>query len=224
MKFVFPVAACSLALAAVLFPTAARAHYIWLETHKGAPVLYFGEYDEKLHERSPGRLDDIRSPQAWTLDRGARRALPLERESDRFVGRSAKSRSVIAEETGHAVRDWTEFGVGIVRPLFYARYAASALERVEPALTLDVLPAGGQPGSFVVYFRGQPLPKAKLEIYAPNGWKQEHRAGESGQASFKLPWPGQYVVEVTHLEKSPGEFEGARYESLRHRATLTFRK
>ncbi|MBI3374825.1 MAG: hypothetical protein HY017_24135 [Betaproteobacteria bacterium] len=199
----------------------ACAHYLWVESPKGAPVLYFGEYDEKLHERSPGRLDEIRSPRAWTVQKGERRELSPERQAERFVLRGARTRSVVVEETGHAVRDWTQFGVGIVKPIFYARYLARP-ERAVPALTLDVLPADGRFDKLAVYFKGTPLAKAKLEVYAPNGWKQEHRTDENGRVALRLPWPGHYVVEVTHLERTAGEFEGKAYEALRHRATLTF--
>ena len=33
-------------------------------------------------------------------------------------------------------------------------------------------------------------------------------------------WPGRYVLEMIHVEKTPGEFEGTAYEALRHRSTL----
>lgn len=198
----------------------ARAHYIWVEPSGGAPVLYFGEYDERLHERSPGRLDDIRSPKAWHLGKDGRREVALERRGDRFVTAS-RARAMIVEENSHPVRDWTKYGIGVVKPVYYARLAGSPA-RAEPALALDIVPAGA--GKLGVYFRGQPLAKAKLEIYAPNGWKQELKTGEDGEVAVRLPWPGLYVAEVTHLEKTPGEFDGEKYEAQRHRATLSLRK
>lgn len=210
-------------LALLLAAGAARAHYLWIELPQSGAVVYFGEYDEKLHERSPGRLDDIRAPRAWTLDKGERRELRVERGADGFSLVGARSRSIIVEETAHAVRDWTPHGAGIVKPLFYARFAGSA-RPVPASLTLDIVPASEGFETLAVYFRGKPLPKAKLEIYAPNGWKQEQRTDDQGHAALRLLWRGQYVVEVTHLEKVPGEFEGARYEVLRHRTTLSFVK
>ena len=213
-----------LAIAALLLAAGtARAHYIWIEAPKSGPVVYFGEYDEKLHERSPGRLDDIRAPRAWNLAKGQRRELRVERGGEGFKLLGARGRSIIVEESAHAVRDWTQFGVGIVKPVFYARYAASAA-LVQPTLTLDVVPVKEGFQALAVHFRGQPLGRAKLEIYAPNGWKQEHRADESGIVPLRLPWRGQYVVEVTHMEKGAGEYEGAKYEGVRHRATLSFVK
>jgi hypothetical protein len=207
----------------LLAAATARAHYLWIEAPQSGAVVYFGEYDEKLHERSPGRLDDIRAPRAWSVEQGGRHELRVDRGADGFALVGARTRSIIVEETAHAVRDWTEFGVGIVKPLFYARHAAGPRALV-PSMTLDVVPAKDGFGAIAVYFRGKPLAKAKLEIYAPNGWKQERRADDQGIAAFSLPWRGQYVVEVTYLEKAPGEYEGAKYEALRHRATLTFVK
>jgi hypothetical protein len=66
------------------------------------------------------------------------------------------------------------------------------------------------------------LPNAKVNIHAPNTWSKELKTDESGVIRFKTPWPGQYVAEVIHLEKSPGEFGSAPYEAIRHRATFTW--
>lgn len=214
----------ALAIAALLLAAgSARAHYIWIEVPKSGPVLYFGEYDEKRHERSPGRLDEIRAPRAWNVDKGEREELRVERGGEGFKLAGARGRSIIVEESAYAIRDWTQFGVGIVKPVFYARFAPAG-RAVEPSMTLDVVPA--KPGfeALSVHFRGQPLAKAKLDIYAPNGWKQEQRTDDNGIAAVRLPWRGQYVVEVTHIEKAPGEYEGAKYEAVRHRATLSFVK
>lgn len=213
----------ALIAALLLAGGSAQAHYIWIEAPKSGPVVYFGEYDEKLHERSPGRLDDIRAPRAWNIDKGERRELRVERGGDGFKLVGGRGRAIIVEESAHAVRDWTQFGVGIVKPVFYARYAANATA-VEPAMTLDVVPVKAGFQALAVHFRGQPLAKAKVEIYAPNGWKQEHRTDENGLVALRLPWHGQYVVEVTHLEKAAGEYEGVKYEGVRHRATLGFAK
>lgn len=209
-----------LILAACLaVPAAAQAHYYWVESSPQGAVLRFGEHEEGVHERSPGRLDDLPMPSAWRAGSQGPEALKVERQAAGFgLGRNATG-AVWAEQSAVKVRDQTRSGSGIVKPMYYARHAASAAS-VPAALTLDILPAG-EMGRFAVSFRGQPLPKATVKIVAPNGWAQEGRTDEQGLLTVPMPWRGQFILQVAHVEAAPGEYEGSAYENLRHVATLT---
>ncbi len=211
-----------IALLAVALP--ASAHYIWIERQGGRARLYFGEYQDNEREKAGGRLDEIRGPRAWFLDRhGQRRELPADKRADHFDLGPVNAAAVFAEEPGYEVRDWTRFGYGVSKPMFYARYATrGAVSAQEPQLTLDVLPLDTR--RLRVTFRGLPLAKAKVTVYAPNTWLQERRTDERGEVSIATPWPGQYVIEVTHVERQPGQFDGKSYENLRHRMTLSVLK
>ena len=207
----------------------AAADYIWIEqddAHQSR--LYFGEY-LKEREKSPGRLDEIKEPQAWLLDAGGKRqALKVTWQASHFHLGVAQNKTlpVIAEVLGYEVKDWTKHGHGIVKPMFYARFSPLPVRTTGgPELTLDILPIssdGSTSNAVTVYFRNAPLAKAKLKAYAPNFSIQEYSTDENGKLSIQTPWAGQYVLEVIHLEKQPGEFQGKKFEAIRHRATLTF--
>ncbi len=218
--------ALSIGIALLASALPASAHYLWIERQgDGRARLYFGEYQDNEREKSGGRLDEIRSPRAWFVDRrGQRHELQAAKLADHFdLGRASAPAAVLAEDSGYEVKDWTRLGFGVVKPLFYARYAARGPASAgAPQLTLDIVPLDAR--HLRVTFRGSPLAKAKLTVYAPNGWAQERRTDEAGEANIATPWPGQYVVEVIHLERRPGEFEGKSYENLRHRATLSILK
>lgn len=218
--------ALSIGITLLAMALPASAHYIWIERQgDGRARLYFGEYQDNEREKAGGRLDEIRDPRAWFLDRhGQRHELQAAKLADHFdLGPVRAPAAVFAEESGYEVRDWTRLGFGVVKPLFYARYAARGPASArEPQLTLDIVPLDAQ--RLRVTFRGSPLAKAKLTVYAPNGWAQERRTDEAGETNIATPWPGQYVVEVIHLERRPGEFEGKSYENLRHRMTLSVLK
>jgi len=205
----------------------ALAHYLWIEPDAAQHArLYFGEYQENLRETGGGRLDHIKAPQAWSIDAaGSRRAIAVLREADHFdLGPVEGPGAVtLVEEAGADVLDLKAYGQGVVRPVFYARYGTATMAGGQkPQLTLDIVPGSG-PGrnTYTVYFRGVPLPKAKVSVYAPNLWLQERRTDERGNLDIATPWPGRYVLEVIHLEKSPGTHAGRTFESVRHRATLT---
>jgi hypothetical protein len=203
-----------------LLAQGAQSHYLWIDASATQPVLRFGELEEGAIERSPGRLDEMVGPKASKLSGAARTALEIKRGSDGFAfPADVQNTALVVEEDKYVVRDWTANGMGIVKPMFYARHAPS-VAAIAPALTLDVVPAGSAQ-QFVVWFRNQPLANTAIKIIAPNGWTQERKTAPDGKVQFSMPWRGQYIVEAIYIEATKGEFGGTRYDSVRHRATLT---
>lgn len=214
------------ALGAVLLlaASAAQAHYLWLERDGKRSFLYFGEVNE-VREQSPGRLDEIPAPSVWSLERGAWQPRQLVRRAAAFAIDGRPGTDLVAVEGRYAVQDWTKHGLGVVKPMFYARIGQWTMRQPVPAvpeLRLDIQPVPGTASTVRVLFDGTPLAGAKLVVHAPNGWDQDHKAGEDGRVQLQLPWRGQYTLEVIHREPASGEFEGRRYEAVRHRGTLVF--
>lgn len=89
-----------------------------------------------------------------------------------------------------------------------------------PTLTLDLVPSG-QPGEFKVYYKGQPLPKAKVGIIVQSGWPKEAVSDEQGAVKFELPWQGTYVLEVHHTDNTAGERDGKPYDVASFVTTLS---
>lgn len=207
-------------LIGLLTAVSAEAHYIWIEQNGEAKRLYFGEVEEGAREKSPGRLDEIRAPAA----EAAGRALKVIRTGNYFdLGKSSARESATALEVTHEVRDWTQYGLGVVKPMFYARYLGSSeAQATGDSLVLDIVPVPERPNSFMLRFKGEPLPKTKVIVVGPNTWTQEFKTDGSGRVTVNTPWRGLYVLEAIHLEKSPGEYQGASYQGVRHRVALSF--
>ncbi|MGH8611840.1 MAG: hypothetical protein ACREYF_07295 [Gammaproteobacteria bacterium] len=203
-----------------------RAHYLWIEPQgTGAIGVYFGEYQEGLKEQSGGRLDERAGLEGSQKGQGrSSEALHFEKKQDHFLTKiDPKAEWILVQDTANPVKDWSDFDIGIVKPMFYTRAAAAdRLRPAAPVLTLDVLPVAGRVDEVQVFFRQAPLPKAKVFVYAPNQWLQDLKTDGSGKVRIQTPWPGRYVVDVVYNEPAPGEFKGAPYRSIRHRATLSF--
>lgn len=209
----------SLIGAALLASGTAQAHYLWIESGDAGARLYFGEAEVLLMEKSPGKLDNIKGPQAFVTDAaGGKTSVEISRTAGHFAIAGGKAATVLAAEESLDVRDMSKHGLGITKPNYYARYGKAN----GAALTLDVQERG--PNTFVVLYRGQPLKEAKLEVIAPNTWMQEHTTDAQGVVRINTPWRGQYVLHVLHVDKTPGEFAGAKYDNLRNHFTYTFVK
>lgn len=212
---------------------------------------YFGEYNGFLREEAGGRLDDRAGLTAAMIGpNGTKLLLDLEQKINSFR-MAAQSDTpgiyhLIATDLDTPVKDGTPYeSIGVLyKPMFYARTQFLAFEpgrvseqvkTMTDTLLLDIIPITshldplkgtispkvGDEVVLQVVFRGQPLAKAKPFAYAPNGWIKELPTNDSGITRFTPLWPGIYVIDCVNLEKTPGEFQGKRYEAIRHRATFT---
>jgi len=212
-----------LALASLAASIPAGAHQIWIEQSGKTATLQFGEFADNLRETTPGLLDKFVAPSARIVGRDGERPLALQKTARGFVlsGTAAPGESIVAEDAGYAMFDSTHEGKttrGMWTPA--ARWVSN-LAAQEPKLKLDIVPTG-QPGRFRVYYKGQPLPKAKVSAVIPNGWKREETTDEQGLVRFALPWRGAYVLEAHHLDKQPGERKGERYDTASYVTSLSF--
>lgn len=198
---------------------AAQAHQVWLEHTPDETRLYFGEYADNLRETSPGLLDKFTS--VPVLQQAG--ASPTE-------GRRTASAFVYAPQ-GPVDTLWAEAPYPLIDrskaqrpPLLWrpaARWVSSLAQPVAAAGALDLVPTG-QEGTLRAVFQGAPLPKAKVTLVAPAGWSHEATTAEDGTVRFALPWQGQYVAEVQHTDKTPGEHLGQRYGEANYVTTLSF--
>lgn len=218
-------------------PALARAHYVWIESETTSEArIYFGEYNEGVREKAGGRLDERAALEAWLEPTKPGNAKPgnanpanaklqLAQRSDHFSAPlDHGSGWLLARDVTSEVKDYRKSGIGIVKPMFYARAAVAnrAQAAARPSLELDIVPVVGEPEALQVHFGGQPLAGAKVLVYAPNLWMQELKSDERGRVAPKTPWPGRYVLDVVHMEAKPGEYKGKRYEAVRHRTTYSF--
>lgn len=218
------------AVLSALAAGAATAHQIWLEQPDGQnPVIRFGEFGENLREASPGLLDHFGQPTATLLSPKGETVLTLTKAADgfRLSGKPGTGEGIVAEDAAYPLRKFKQGDKDVTswyRPA--ARYATS-LAAQAPRLTLDITPTGNA-GEFKLTFKGQPLPKSKVQVLVQSGWGKEAHADEAGLVRFDLPWQGQYVVEASHVDRTPGERPGAagpeKYDGINYVSTLTFVK
>ncbi|MDQ8032846.1 MAG: DUF4198 domain-containing protein [Bordetella sp.] len=209
----------------------AHAHQIWLEQPaKGGAVIRFGEFGENLREASPGLLDNFGKPSATLVSaQGEDKSAEAAKTANGFaLPLAAKSgQSIVAEDASFPLRRFKQGDKDVAswfRP--GARLITSFAEQ-QPKLALDLVPAG-RPGEFKLFFKGQPLPKTKVTLVTQSGWAKEEHTNEQGLVKFDMPWKGQYVAEVMHIERAPGERPGAngpeKYDGVNHVTTLTYVK
>jgi len=212
MRFVF---SCLITLL-VLHALPASAHYLWVEPTPSGLVLRFGEYQENLRESAATRLGEIPCPTAQLESADTWKTVQLARGADGFAF-GAPGSGATAVESEVAVRDLTKNGLGIVKPMFYARLAENGA-RPQPTLALDLVPVA--PGRVRLTLHGKPLAKAPLSLYDPERVVTSLTSDAAGEVAISHNKNGLYVLDAVHVEAEPGSFAGVAYEAVRHRATL----
>ncbi len=211
-----------LAFSALLFAGAARAHEVWIEELDGKLVIRFAEYGED-YEKSPGHLDSLSPPQAWAAGADGKPTLfEVQKKADHFLIVGADPAKGAQAESGFAVM---KRGDGPARkPNFYARWHHAAAGPAKPALVFDIVPTG-TPGEVQVYFRGKPLPEAKITVVAPDHKEEELTADKEGKAKFTLGKAGNYLLYCKHQREDLAGFSGGvAYEAVSHNCSLIWKQ
>ncbi|MFQ5580953.1 MAG: DUF4198 domain-containing protein [Nitrospiria bacterium] len=218
---------------------------------KSEARLYFGESHEFLREEAGGRLDNRENMKVWAVDsKGERQSVSFKRQVNFYSAKVLVEKpgryNLIAMDLESEVVDGTKFvTVGIFfKPMFYARAGFLAFEpgrvsereaEITEMMDLDIVPVTshlnplkgtitpkvGEEIVLQVFYKGEPVAKAKPLALSPIGWVKELRTNSMGMTRFTPLWPGTYVIDYVHMDKTPGEYEGKSYEGVRHRATLT---
>jgi len=215
----------AIALAAAAF--AAQAHHVWIEQDAKGATLYFGEFGGNLREASPGLLDKFVKPTAQRLSARGDAALQPARNAGGFAlgARAGKGESIVAEEATYPISE-SKSADKVTRSLYQpAARLVTDFSAQAPKLTLDLVPTGraSKDGvEFQAFYKGQPLPKAKVEVITASGWAQGHSTDEAGKFSVKLPWRGTYVLEMSHRDNAGGErANGDKYDRASYVTSLT---
>lgn len=212
-------------VASLLMLGTAQAHHVWIEQNAQGAQLFFGEFGENMREVSPGLLDKFGGPVAQRISARGSEPLQVSKTATGFglSARAAKGESLVAEDPAYPSFEikGDKPGRGIYVP---AARLVTGLGKQEPKLTLDLVPTGvsGKDGAeFQAFYKGQPLPKAKVEVITASGWAQTHHTDAQGKINVSLPWRGTYVLEMSHADRSAGERAGEKYDRASYVTSLT---
>ncbi|MDR2092370.1 MAG: DUF4198 domain-containing protein [Azoarcus sp.] len=201
----------------------ARAHHVWVEQPEGGnAVIRFGEFGQNLREASPGLLDNFGALTARLVAKGGAKPLTPTKAATGFTlpVKLAPGDSLTAEDAAFPIRTFTREGREIRNWYWPAARFITDFAAQSPSLALDIVPTG-KPGAFKVTFKEKPLDRTEVQILVQSGWSKKAYTNAEGEVSFDLPWQGQYVVEVSHIDRTPGERKGEKYDGINYVTSLT---
>ena len=182
----------------------------------GKLVIRFAEPDVN-YEKSPGHLDSLGAPVAFTAVTNAAWAVESPKKTDHFSMLNVSPTNAAGVETIFTIR-------GGRKPHFYARWQPAGGEAAKPALTFDPVPTG-QPGEVRVYFRGQPLGGLKATLRTPDEKEQEIAVDAEGYIPFTSTQRGPHLLSIPHHRENVRVFHGGKpFEQTSSNTALTLVK
>lgn len=224
-----PKLAVALALAVLLSPAAAWAHFIWLVPqaagNEAQVQIYFSEDASPDNVELLKRLEGI---QVWQLAAGKEpRVLDLAKTDTSLAAvvpapGVADSLVVAAHDLGVLSR-----GENVYRLKYFAKAGPAAGDKAwtsidsSKQLRLDVIPtyASGKV-DVKVLFDGKPVSGAEVKASGPGLDDFEATTDAQGGATFAAIQPGVYSLRARHVEEVPGEVGGKKYPATRFYTTV----
>lgn len=232
-----PSAVCCLVLTALLLPSVASAHYLWVTVQPdagehGTATIYFegGPSPGDGHYLDPF----VKRGKTWirTVDNPKPRALEVEE----VVAEKKKQRwltAALPADRPRSIDSYGQWGVyryGKTDVLlhYYAKNIEAsdldslhALARAEQQL-LDIVPHHSDGRlELTVLWQGKPAAGRPVSVRGPKGFRGNPQTDDSGKVTIETEQPGRYIFRTSVDEpQEDGTFEGKAYQLKRHHATL----
>ncbi|MCA9075218.1 MAG: hypothetical protein KDA93_09315 [Planctomycetaceae bacterium] len=217
------------AITCLMSTTLAQAHFIWL-----APVtddegqttiqVYFGEHASAADPEYLNRVKDMQLWQVTGKDSPQRINLTL-------TGQSLCAQPA-ADQTGSLFIGSHDLGIfdrgdAVFGLRYYAKTGPAITSDAwsntvtDDDLRLDIVPRFEE-GNVTVTLRFDGVAVANAQVVAsgPGLDDFEGMTNGHGEASFAVADSGVYSIRARHIENSPGESDGRKYNEVRHYTTV----
>lgn len=213
------------ALIAFALPIVSLAHGYWMEVVGTGKVntpaqirLYFGEYvsGERLSGNFLDRMKEIK-----VFVQGKEVAMKQQNDywEGEFTPNKEGSYTITAINNEREVQDWTKHDLGIVRPIQYLKTVYLVGTTYSPVWTdlfLDAVIRKEKDLTYIISINknGSPFTEARITVTHPDGEETFHTGNN---INFTAPKSGLYVIDIDWIDKTPGQFKGKQYASVRHK-------
>lgn len=217
--------------------TSIFAHALWIETAATGKVgqkqpvkVFYGEYADLGRDSVATWYSDVKEFSLWLVGPDNKKTqLTLSPGLNYFEGSFTPDQngsytlmvSHEAKELGGTTKyhflSSASVSVGNVAP---------ALAQNDNALRLhldDVSSLKAKKAiKMTAFLQTAAAPKKAVTVFSPVGWSKEFYTDANGAFEFTPLWAGRYVVEISDMDKTPGQHNGKDYKATWKGATYSF--
>lgn len=193
----------------LLAPLAAQADALWLQPHADGAQALAGTVAQPAPSLQP--LQAVRAVQGD--------AQPLQASVQ-----AAFIQVLRPQGRGGAAAPDLRLQARHVDPKGVLTYYQAKLGRQDTKAQSDLELVPTTPGgnTFKLVWKGQTVPATRVNVDTSAGWSRTLTPAADGTVQLETPFAGLYVMEVSARINGSAMVDGARYEEVRHTATLSF--
>lgn len=200
---------------AAMVASAASAHEVWVERDGSGPArVYLGEPVERQPPAGDPEFPKLKAPVVFNTDPS--KPATLTRRANHIE--AAVGPGDVRVRDDNIFKPWTGDD-GLTAGVYYGRAGRS---ETRAALDLEITPTAANSDTFVVMFKGKPLPGASVTVINPELWSKVLKADENGRVKAPVTGPGRYLLGVNHPEKAAATIAGQQVAAVSHTSTTTF--
>ncbi|HKG05880.1 MAG TPA: DUF4198 domain-containing protein [Pedobacter sp.] len=217
--------------------TSIFAHALWIETASTGKVgqkqtvkVFYGEYVANERDSVTKWYSDVKEFSLWLVGPDQKKTqLTLTPGVNYFEGSfTPEKNGAYTVAVSHEAKE-----LGGTTKYHFLSSADVTVGKVLPAATQnpnvlklhvdDVSAAKVNKSVKLKAFLKDAAAKGKtVSVFSPNGWSKELIADENGIVEFTPLWAGRYVLEVSDMDKTPGQHHGKDFKATWKGATYSF--
>lgn len=213
------------------------AHALWIETAVSGKVgqkqkikVYYGEYADLGRDSVSTWYSDVKEFKLWLVGPDHKSTeLKVTPGVNYFEGSFTPSQNgaytVMVSHEAEKLGGTTKY--------HFLSSADVSVGKFEPVVANNTNPLklhvnNGSPLkvknkiSMKAFLNAAAVSKKAVTVFSPTGWSKEFYTDENGAFEFTPLWPGRYVVEVSHMDKTPGKHHDKDYTGTWKGATYSF--
>ncbi|WP_276089090.1 DUF4198 domain-containing protein [Pedobacter sp. JY14-1] len=213
------------------------AHALWIETaatgkigHAQTVKVFYGEYATGERDSIANWYSDVKAVTLW-LTGPDQKKLELKLTPGANYYEASFTPAVNGAYTLTVSHEARELG-GTTKYHFLSSAHVAVGKTIADAAQNDNVLKVHLDDATSVKLKKQVLLKAFLNsaaaagktvsVFSPSGWSKELTTDAGGVVSFIPVWAGRYVIEISDMDKTPGQHYGKDYKATWKGATYSF--
>ena len=217
--------------------TSIFAHALWIETAASGKVgqkqtvkVFYGEYVANERDSVAKWYSDVKEFSLWLVGPDQKKTqLTLTPGANHFEGTFTPDQNgaytVVVSHEARELGGTTKYHFLSSADVIVGKALPAAVQNPN-VLKLHVEGASAakiNKSLQLKAFLNDAAAKGKtVSVFSPNGWSRELTTDDNGAAEFTPLWKGRYVVEVSDMDKTPGQHNGKDYKATWKGATYSF--
>jgi len=213
------------------------AHALWIETASAGKIgqkqtvkVFYGEYAANERDSVAKWYSDVKDFTLWLVGPDQKKTqLTLSQGVNYFESSFTPDKNgaytvMVSHEAGE-LGGTTKYhflssaSVSVGKVLPEAVQNSNVLKlHVDDPLSAKV----NKPMQLKAFLQDAAAKGRTVSVFSPNGWSKELVTDAAGTVEFTPLWAGRYVVEVSDMDRTPGQHQGKDYKATWKGATYSF--